>query len=103
MFIILVLLLVAPAFVSVFLFEKFKKFLYPMFYRIALLFIFALLINMGVFFAIWLWGWTDIVWTLDHTSHLTNVSFCLRYMALALLFSCVLPFILSLVRIGKRK
>jgi hypothetical protein len=102
-FIIFILLLLAPAFISVFLFEKFKGFLYPMFYRIVLLFAFALLINMGVYFAIWLWGLTDIAWTLDHTSSLTSVSFCLRYMALALLFSCVLPFILSLVRIGKRK
>ena len=103
MLILLVIMLLAPALISVLLFERFKGYELTAQKRIALLLIFAFLINMLGYAVLWLRGITSIFWTLDKTSTMTEVAFCLKYMALSLVFAAVLPFVLSLVRIGKRK
>ena len=103
MIILLVLILLAPALISVMLFEKFKGCELSIYKRIALFVIFAYLINMTVYASIWLRGWENISWALDSGSDLYNVAFCLKYMALSLVSAVIIPFVLSLVKIGKGK
>ena len=103
MLIQLILMLIAPAVLSVYLFELFKGERLLAEYRIALLVIFTFLINMIVYVAIWLRGWETISWSFGRDTSLTSVSFCLKYMALSLLFAVVIPYALSLVKFGKRK
>lgn len=103
MLIQLILLLLAPAVLSVYLFERFKGERLSADYRIALLVIFTFIINMIVYAAIWLRGWDTIYWSLGSASTMTSVSFCLKYMALSLIFAVVIPYVLSVIKIGKRK
>ena len=103
MLILLVLILLAPAVISVFLYGKFKRCKFSNYECIALLIIFAFLINAGVYAAVWLRGWSSLIWTLDSVSSMTSVSFCLKYMALSLVFAVAIPFFVSLVKAGKRK
>ena len=103
MVILLILVFLVPSLISVHLYERFTKHILSLFNRISLLLIFAFLINMGVYAAIWLRGWEYIIWTFDGTSQLASVSFILKYMVLSLLYSVALPFMLSLVKIGKHK
>ena len=103
MIILLILVLLAPALISVLLFELFKGYELPILNRIALWIIFAFIINMVVYAAIWLRGWKNISWGLDNGSDLYNVAFCVKYMALSLVAAVVIPFVFSLVKIGKRK
>jgi len=102
MLILLVLMLLAPALLSVLLFEQFKGTKLPCFERASLLLVFSSLINMLSYAALWLRGWSTISWTLDGASSMTNVSFCLKYMALSLVFAVALAFVCSLVKAGKR-
>lgn len=103
MLIQMVLMLLAPAVLSVYLYERFKGYDLTTEKRIALLLIFALIINTIVYAAIWLRGWESISWTFDSTSELRSVSFCLKYMALSLVFAVALPFAASLINVRKRR
>ena len=103
MLILLILLLLAPSLISVLLYERFKGYELPILKRIALWIVFAFLVNMIVYAAIWLRGWESISWGLDNGSDLYNVAFCLKYMVLSLVAAVIIPFVLSLVKIGKRK
>ena len=103
MLIMLVLILLAPALISVALYEQFKGNKLQLVERVALALIFAFVINMGVYAAVWLRGWNFVDWTLYGSPQLTNVQFSLKYMALSLVFAVVLPFVFGLVKIGKRK
>jgi len=96
-------MLLAPALISVALFEQFRGHKLQIVERAALAIIFAFLINLGVYTAIWLRGWNFVDWTLIGSPQLTNVQFSIKYMALSLVFSVALSFVLSLIRIGKRK
>jgi len=101
MFLLLIILLLGPAFVSVFLFERFKGYRYTLLKRFMLLFVFAFLINMVGYATLWVWGWDYHYWSLGSTSALTSVSFVLRYMGVSLASSVALAYILSFVRVGK--
>lgn len=103
MLIQLILMLIAPAVLSVYLYEQIKGERLSVEYRIALLIIFAFLINMFVYAAIWLRGWETLSWSLNGTSELTKVPFCLKYMVLSLILSVAIPYALSLIKVGKRK
>ena len=103
MLFMLLLLFLVPPMISVFLYERFKGYKLSHYKRGALFLIFAYFINMISYAAIWLRGWDYISWTLDGASSITGVSFCLKYMALSLMFAAIMPFLLSLVRVGKRK
>ena len=103
MLIQLLLLLLVPAVLSVYLYEWFKGEKLSVENRIVLYVVSAFLINMFVYAAIWLRGHTSIVWSLSGFSSLTSVSFCLKYMALSLLFAVVIPYALSLIKVVKRK
>ena len=103
MIILLILIMLVPALISVLLYERFKGYELSTQKRILLLFIFAYLINMIGYAALWARGWTYQSWTLDSSSTMTGVSFCLKYMAISLVSAVALPYILSVVRIGKRK
>lgn len=103
MIILMILLLLVPGLISVLLYERFKGYTLSHYKRAVLLLIFAFLINMGVYAAIWIRGWEYVSWTLDSASVMSGVSFCLKYMALSLVYAVVIPFVLSLVKVGKRK
>ena len=98
----MILMLIAPAALSLFLFERFKGHKLSIDKRIGMLMVFALVINMIVYAAIWLRGWDYVAWTLDDRSVLTSVPFCLKYIALSLVFAVAIPFALSLVKVTKR-
>ena len=68
-----------------------------------LLLIFAFLINMIGYTAMSLRGWEYYSWTLDAHSSMTGISFVVNYKAITLVSSVALAFVLSLVRVGKRK
>jgi len=95
--------MLVPAMISVLLYERFKGYELSTQKRIFLLLIFAFLINMIGYAAMWLRGWEYHSWTLDRYSSMTGISFVVKYMAISLVSSAVLPFVLSLVRVGKRK
>jgi len=97
----MILILLAPAFISLLLYEKLTGFKLSVFERIAWSCIYAFLINTGVYTVLWLRGWTEVFWTIDSTQ-LASVSFCVQYMAMSLLLSVALPFIFSLIKIGKK-
>ena len=103
MLIQLILMLLAPAVISVYLFEMFKGDRLSIEHRIVFFIVFAFLINMIVYAAIWLRGWETISWSLGSDSEMKKVSFCLKYMALSLLFSAAIPYALSLIKAGKKK
>jgi len=103
MVILLVLMLLAPAIISVLLFERFKGTALSLQNRIAWFFVFAFLINMTVFMAIWLRGREQINLTLDNSSDLIQVAFCVKYMALSLLAAVAIPFAINLIKVGKSK
>ena len=103
MLIQMILMLLAPAVLSIFLFERFRGTKLSIEKRIAALMIFAFIINMIVYAAIWLRGWDYVAWTLGSESVLNSVPFCLKYMALSLLFAVIIPFAASLIKLGKRK
>lgn len=103
MLIQMIIMLLAPAVLSVYLYERFKGYNLTTEKRIALMMIFALIINMIVYAAIWLRGWERISWTFDSSSELRSVSFCLKYMALSIAFAVILPFAASLIKVSKRK
>ena len=103
MLILLILLMLVPALISVLLYERFKGYELSTKNRVILLLIFAYLINMVGYATLWLRGWDYQSWTLDGTSTMTHVPFVLKYMAVSLVSAVALPFVLSLVRVGKRK
>ena len=103
MLVMIILLLLSPALISLLLYERFKAQTHSNLKRVALLFVFAFLINMIAYAAIWLRGWDYISWSLNSSSTMTMVSFCLKYMAISLLFAIIIPFVLSLIEIGKHK
>ena len=103
MLILVILLLLVPAMVSVLLFERFKGCELTNQKRVIMLLIFAYLINMIGYAVLWLRGWEYQSWTLDGESTITGVSFVVKYMAITSVAAVVVPFVLSLVRIGKRK
>ena len=103
MLILLILLMLVPAMISVLLYERFKGYELPNQKRVVLLLVFAFLINMVGYAALWLRGWEYHSWTLDSESTLTRIPFVIKYMALSLASAVILPFVLSLVRIGKRE
>jgi hypothetical protein len=89
--------------ISVLLFEKFKGYELPNLKRVILLLIFAFFINLVGYVALWLRGWEYHSWTLDGASTMTSIPFVVKYMAISLAVAVVLPFVLSLVKVGKRK
>ena len=103
MIVLLTLMLLAPALISVLLYEKLKGYEFSYYMRVALLVVFAFIINMVVYATIWLRGWVNISLALDGGSDLYNVAFCLKYMAMSLVPAVIVPYVLSLVKIGKRK
>ena len=103
MLILLLLILLAPAVLSVFLYERFRGETMSLESRLALFVIFAFLINAAVYVAIFLRGWDTIIWSLDSSSTLASVPFCLKYMALSLIFAIAIPYAVSLVKVIKRK
>ena len=103
MIILLVLLLLVPAALSVLLYEQFIGYELSYYKRITLHLIIAYLINMISYTVIWLRGWTQISWTLDISSVLLNVSFCIKYMSLSLVSAVIIPFVLRYIKIGKHK
>ena len=98
MLILLILLLLVPPMISVLLYERFRGCALPNQKRVILLLIFAFLINMIEYAAIWLRGWTYISWTLDGASSMTGVSFVLKYMALSLASAVIIPYVICLIR-----
>ena len=102
MLIMLILLLLVPALISVLLYEKFRGYELSIQKRIALLLIFAYFINMIGYAAILIRGWEFISWALDGMSTMTSVSFCLKYMALALVSAVIVPFVFNLIKVDKR-
>ena len=98
-----IIMIFAPGFISVLVFEQMKGCEFSNFKRVAMYFMFAFLINTAAYAAIWIRGWEQISWDSDGVSDLYNVSFCLKYMALSLVAAVVIPTILGLVKMGKRK
>ena len=103
MIILMILLLLVPALISIILYERFIGHALSDRKRAVLLLIFAFLINMLVYAAIWLRGWDYVSWTLDSASELTHTSFVFKYMALSLVFAVIIPYVLSLVKPGESK
>ena len=103
MVILLVLILLAPAIISVFLYERFKNEKFSGADRVMYFGVFAFIINMFAYVALWIRGHEHIAWTLGRASVLSSVSFCMKYMVLSLLFAIIVPYALSLVKVGKRK
>jgi len=102
MLILQILLLLVPALISVLLYERFKGCELTLLKRVELLLVFAFLINMVGYAALWVRGRPDLSWTLDSASGMTDISFVLKYMAVSLVTAVALAFILSLVRVSKR-
>ena len=103
MLIQLILLLLAPAVLSGYLYEWFNGVKLTTEKRVVFLVISAFLINMLVYAAILLRGHDNVTWSLSSTSTLTSVSFCLKYMVLSLLFAVGISYASSLVKVVKRK
>lgn len=103
MIIITILILLVPALISVLCYEKFKGYELTWVKRIELFLILAFLINMFVYAVFWLRGWELISWTFDADSGAALVSFVVQYMIFSLVASVILPYILSLVRVGKSR
>jgi hypothetical protein len=103
MLILLILLMLVPAMISVLLFERFRGYELTTQKRVILLLIFAFFINMVGYAALWLRGWEYHSWTLDGDSTMTSIPFVIKYMAISLVSAVVIAFVLSLVRVGKRK
>jgi ABC-type multidrug transport system fused ATPase/permease subunit len=95
-------MMLIPALISVLLYERFRGYLLSMQKRLMLLLVFAFLINMTGYVAFWLRGWEYISWSLGSESTVTSVSFIVYYMVISLVVAVVFPFILSLIRIGKK-
>ena len=101
MLILLILLMLVPAMISVLLYEKFKGNELSTKQRVILLLIFAYIINLVGYATLWLRGWEYHNWSLGSDSSMTGVSFVVKYMAITFVAAVALPFVLSLVRIGK--
>lgn len=103
MLILLLLVMLAPAMLSVVLYERFKGVVLSVLNRIIAIFIFAFIINLISYSFVWLRGWEHISWALNGTSTLLSVPFCVKYMAVSLVAAVIIAFILNLVQVGKRK
>jgi len=103
MLFLLILILLAPAVFSVILYEKFSGVTLSTIDRIGMMLIFGFLINMAVYAVMWLRGLNHISWALDGTSNFNQIQFCFKYMGLSLMFASALPFVFSIIKIGKRK
>ena len=103
MIILQILLLLVPAMISVLLFEKFRGYEMSTQKRVIFLLIFAFLINMLCLGVFWMRGWEHLNWTLGEESSMAHTWFTVQYMVISLVTAVVLAFILSLVRVGRRK
>ena len=102
MLILLILLLLVPAIISVFLYERFRGKELSIQNRVILFLILAFLINMIGYAALWFRGQEHVSWALSGTSTMTSVSFCIKYMALSLVSAVIIPFVLYFIRKEKR-
>ncbi|MDR2598674.1 MAG: hypothetical protein LBC73_00165 [Oscillospiraceae bacterium] len=103
MWIWIILLLLVPALIALLLFERFKGYSYSLMKRLALLSIFAFLINMFVYAIIWIRGWHYFDWSGLPETSLTGTFVVLQYMVMSLVVAVGLAYVLSLVRIKKRE
>ena len=92
------LIFFGPAALSVLLYEVFSGGKRSNFSRAALLLAFAFCYNLLALAVIWFRG-NDMIYWIDVEM---NVSFYVRYAAVEMVPAVVVPFVLSLVKVGKR-
>jgi len=85
------IMLIAPAVIATLLFDKLNPCNRTAFRYVAITLCFSFIINMLVYTAIWLSGYSVIIFTLDES--LSSVAFCLMHMSISLVFACLLALI----------
>jgi len=82
----------------VILYERFRGYNLSDRKRLALFMIFAFFINMIGYSATWLRGLGSLNWSLGVNSTMTSTSFVVKYMALSLVSSVALSYVICLLR-----
>ena len=98
MLILLIILQVTPPLIAVLLYERFRGYALTDRKRGALMLVFAFLINLFGYAAMWVRGWEYHNWSIGASSSMTSIPFVLKYMLISLLAAVVMAFVLSLFR-----
>jgi hypothetical protein len=96
MIIWLVLMLIAPGMFAMLFYEYITGKKNGPVGQIIISVCFMFFINMLTLTAVWLRGNERIIWTADAASVISSVSFSIRYMALAVFFAFLLPWVVAL-------